>query len=235
MICATMIDALRKDLKKLENKKKAVVYARFFKTGKGQYGEGDLFLGLTVPQSRKIAIKYEELSYPDIETLLKSPYHEERLIALLILVYRFEKKELEQRRVYDFYLRHAKLVNNWDLVDLSSDKIVGGYLIDKPRDVLYKLANSKNLWERRIAMIACYNFIKNKEFEEGLRVAEILINDEADLIQKAVGWMLREIGKRDEKTLKTFLNSHAPTMPRTSLRYAIERFPRGVRSKYLQA
>lgn len=228
-----MIDSLRRDLKKLSNKKKAVISQRFFKTGKGQYGEGDLFFGITVPQSRKLAIKYKDLAYPEIESLLKSPYHEERLIALLVLVHKFETQEMEQRRVYDFYLRHAKLVNNWDLVDLSADKIVGGYLIDKPRDVLSKLAASKNIWERRIAMIACYSFIKNKEYEEGLKIAELLLNDQHDLIQKAVGWMLREIGKRDEKSLISFLKTHSKQMPRTSLRYAIERFSPSTRQKYL--
>lgn len=229
-----MIDSLRRDLRKLSNKKKALILQKFFKTGKGQYGEGDLFIGLTVPQSRKIAVKYKDLSYNDIEDLLKSPYHEERLIALLVLVNKFQTQEMEQRRVYDFYLRHAKLVNNWDLVDLSSDKIVGSFLIDKPRDILYKLANSKNIWERRIAMIACYSFIKDKQYEEGLKIAEILLNDEHDLIQKAVGWMLREIGKRDEKSLVSFLKIHSKQMPRTSLRYAIERFPESTRKKYLQ-
>lgn len=235
MIFGTMLISLRKDLKKLSNKKKAVNLARFFKTGKGEYGEGDVFLGLTVPQSRKMAVKYKDLSYPEIETLLKSSIHEERLIALLVLVNRFQTQEMEQRRVYDFYLRHAKLVNNWDLVDLSSHQIVGGFLIDKPRDILYKLASSKNLWERRIAMIACYEFIRNKQYDDAIKVAEALINDQHDLIQKAVGWMLREVGKRDEKSLISFLKLHASEMPRTSLRYAIERFPESARKKYLQA
>ena len=235
MLCATMLQALRKDLKRLGSKKKAQIFTRFFKTGKGEYGEGDLFFGLTVPQSRKLAIKYKDLTYPELESLLKSPYHEERLIALLILVHKFQTQEMEQRRVYDFYLRHAKLINNWDLVDLSSHQIVGGYLIDKPRDILYKLASSKNVWERRIAMIACYNFIKNKQYEEALRIAEMLLKDEHDLIQKAVGWMLREIGKRDEKSLVAFLKLHSKEMPRTSLRYAIEHFPENIRKKYLQS
>ncbi len=228
-----MLDNLRQDLKKLANKSKAAAYQRYFKTGKGQYGQGDIFLGLRVPQSRTVAIKYKNLPYPDIESLLKSPVHEERLIALLILVERFQTEEMEQRRVYDFYLRHAKLVNNWDLVDLSSDKIVGGYLIDKPRDILYKLAASKNIWERRIAMVSCYHFIKNKDTQDALKVAEVLLTDQQDLIQKAVGWMLREVGKRNEKALKAFLDLNAGKMPRTALRYAIEKFPEGIRKKYL--
>ena len=228
-----MIDSLRRDLKKLSNKKKAVLLSKYFKTGKGEYGEGDIFLGIDVPTSRKIALKFDEISYPEIETLLKSPIHEERLIALLILIERFDKKEMEQRRVYDFYLRHAKLVNNWDLVDVSADKIVGVFLMDKPRDILYKLASSKNIWERRIAMVSCYNFIKSKDYEDGLKVAQILINDQNDLIQKAVGWMLREVGKRDEKSLVTFLGLNYKEMPRTSLRYAIEKFPENVRKRYL--
>jgi 3-methyladenine DNA glycosylase AlkD len=230
-----MIDSLRKDLKKLSDNKKAASLSRYFKTGKGEYGDGDIFLGLSALQSRELAIKHKDLSYPEIETLLKSPVHEERLIALLILVNRFESEEMEQRRVYDFYLRHAKLVNNWDLVDMSSDKIVGGYLEDKPRDILYKLAISKNIWERRIAMVSCFAFIKEKDFVDSLKVAEILLSDQQDLIQKAVGWMLREVGKRDEKCLKNFLSQYSKEMSRTSLRYATEKFPESVRAKYLQA
>lgn len=230
-----MLDSLRRDLKKQSNKNKAESLARYFKTGKGEYGQGDIFLGLTVPQVRQISEKYSKLSYPEIEDLLKSQVHEERLLALMVLVDRFQKQEMEQRRIYDFYLRHAKLVNNWDLVDLSSDKIVGGYLIDKPRDILYKLASSKNIWERRIAILACFSFIRNNDYVDALKLAELLIKDEQDLIQKAVGWMLREVGKKDEKSLKNFLEQFSKEMSRTSLRYAIEKFPQSIREKYLQA
>lgn len=228
-----MIRNLRADLKKHSNAKKAKLLSRFFKTGEGQYGFGDVFLGITVPVSRQLAAKYNDLSYTEIGELLKSPVHEERLIALLILVYGFQKKEMEQRRIYEFYLKHTRFINNWDLVDLSADKIVGGYLIDKPKTILYKLAASKNIWERRIAMIATFNFIKNKDYEDSLKIAEILLLDQHDLIQKAVGWMLREIGKRDERALKNFLQANYKKMPRTSLRYAIEKFPPSLRQKYL--
>ena len=194
-----MLLNLQKDIKKLGNKKKAQVYQRFFKTGEGEYGFGDIFLGISVPQSRAVAIKYKDLSFDDIGKLLRSEIHEERLIALLILVHQFHHEEMLQRRIYEFYLKHTKFVNNWDLVDLSSDKIMGGYLIDKPKTILYKLARSSNVWERRIAMIATYNFIKNKDFTDALSIAEILIEDKNDLIEKAVGLMIREVGNRDLK------------------------------------
>lgn len=229
-----MLASLQKETKKSGNNKKAQVYQRFFKTGEGEYGSGDVFLGLTVPQSRAIAMKYaKDLSFEDIEILLRSEIHEERLIALLILVHQFQKEELLQRRIYEFYLKHTKFVNNWDLVDLSSEKIIGAYLIDKPKDILYKLAKSQNLWEKRIAMISTYNFIKNTEFEDALGIAEVLITDENDLIQKAVGWMLREVGNRNLRLEEKFLKKHYKVMGRTALRYAIEKFPENERKKYL--
>lgn len=229
-----MLSKLRRETKRLENKKKAKVMAGFFKTGEGEYGFGDIFLGLTVPQCRALAIKYKDLYFADIGELLRSEIHEERLIALLILVHQFQKEEMLQRRIYEFYLKHTKFINNWDLVDLSSDKIVGGYLIDKPKTVLYKLAKSSNLWERRIAMVSSYNFIKNNDFEDALGIAEVLITDENDLIQKAVGWMLREVGNRNLKAEEKFLKKHYKSMGRTALRYAIEKFPEKVRTKYLK-
>lgn len=228
-----MLLSLQKDIKKLGNKKKAQVYQRFFKTGEGEYGFGDVFLGISVPQSRAIAIKYKDISFDDIGKLLRSEIHEERLIALLILVHQFHHEEMLQRRIYEFYLKHTKFVNNWDLVDLSSDKIMGGYLIDKPKTILYKLARSSNVWERRIAMIATYNFIKNKDFTDALSIAEILIEDKNDLIEKAVGWMIREVGNRDLKEEERFLKKHYKNMGRTALRYAIEKFPEKVRKGYL--
>lgn len=228
-----MLQNLRKDLRKLSNKKKAVLFQRFFKTGVGEYGFGDIFLGITVPQSRSIAIKYKDLEFVNITELLKSKMHEERLIALLILVYKFEKQPLEQRRIYDFYLKHTKFINNWDLVDLSSHKIIGEYLKDKPKEVLGKLSKSKSIWERRIAVIATFSFIRENHFKESLKLAQNLIEDKEDLIQKAVGWMLREVGKKDRKTEEEFLNKYYKKMGRTALRYAIEKFPETLRKKYL--
>ncbi len=229
------LDKLRRELGKLADKKRAVVLQRFFKTGVGEYGYGDIFLGLTVPQSRKIAIKYRALPFPQIVKLLKSKIHEERLIALLILVHNFNiGDEKEQEKIFDFYIKNTKFVNKWDLVDLSADKIVGGYLIDKPKDILYKLVQSENLWEKRISMVATYYFIKNRKFDNALKIAQILLSDRADLIQKAVGWMLREIGNRDKAVEERFLRKHYGKMGRTALRYSIEKFPQEKRRVYLK-
>lgn len=226
---------LKKDLAKLKNPHKAKVLQRFFKTGKGEYGEGDIFLGLTVPQSRIIAQKYKDLQFDEINQLLQSKIHEERLIALLILVHNFQHGgDVEKEEIYQYYLSHTKYINNWDLVDLSADKIVGQYLLGKPRDILVSLARSHLVWERRIAMIATYQFIKNKDADDTFRIAKILLQDKHDLIQKAVGWMLREVGKRcSQEELEAFLKKHYKVMPRTSLRYAIEHFSEEIRSKYL--
>ncbi len=229
-----MLPNLQKDVKKLENKKKAKVLAGFFKTGEGEYGFGDVFLGIPVPESRKIALKYRDLGFEDILQLLRSEIHEERLIALLILVHQFQHDEMLQRRIYEFYLKNTKFVNNWDLVDSSADKIIGAYLADKPKTVIYKLAKSSNLWERRIAMISTFYFIKNNEFDEAIGVAEVLISDENDLIQKAVGWMLREVGNRDRKAEEKFLKKYHKVMGRTALRYAIEKFTENERKNYLE-
>ena len=229
-----MIKDLIKDFEKLENKDKAKLLQGFFKTGKGEYGEGDIFAGLTVPQSRTLAVKYKDLSFPEITLLLKSKIHEQRLIALLILVHNFQKNPLDQKKIYEFYLKNTKYINNWDLVDLSSHEIVGGYLIDKPKEILLSLAKSKNLWEKRIAIISTFNFIREKEFETSLKIAKILITDKHDLIQKAVGWMLREIGNRDLETEEKFLKVYYKDLGRTALRYAIEKFPEEKRQKYLK-
>ncbi len=228
-----MLDDLRAELKKLSDKKKALAMEKFFKNEEGEYGFGDVFIGLTVPQCRKLAIDYREMPFEDLYKLLRSEVHEERLIALLILVHNFQKEELLQRRIYEFYMKNTKFVNNWDLVDLSSDKIVGVYLIDKPKDVLYKLAKSSNLWERRIAIVATYNFIKNQKFDDTLKIAETLIDDKNDLIQKAVGWMLREVGNRDLDAEEKFLKTHYKNMGRTALRYSIEKFPEKSRKAYM--
>ena len=226
---------LRKDLKEFSNEEKAKLLMRFFKTGKGQYGEGDKFIGVVVPDSRKVAKKYSGLSLAEIDKLIKSKIHEERLVALLILVDKTKKEKEVKREIVEFYLAHTAYINNWDLVDLSAGYIVGKYLLKRDRKILLKLAQSKNLWERRIAMIATFAFIYEGEFEWTFKIAKILLHDEHDLIQKAVGWMLREVGKRvSQKELEDFLKENAKTMPRTMLRYAIERLPEPKRQYYLK-
>ena len=225
---------LKKELKKLSNPKQAEILQKFFKTGKGEYGEGDIFLGIKVPEQRKVADEFQELSLKDLEKLLNSKVHEYRMSALFILIKQYEKgDERERKKIFNFYLKNAKNINNWDLVDISAPKIVGDYLLNKPRKILCKLAKSKNLWERRIAIISTLAFIKNNEFDDTLKIAEILLNDKHDLIHKAVGWMLREIGKRDQKIEEEFLKKHYLKMPRVMLRYAIERFEEKKRKFYL--
>ncbi|MDD5032862.1 MAG: DNA alkylation repair protein [Candidatus Pacebacteria bacterium] len=230
---------LKKELRKLQNPKQEENLSRFFKTGKGEYGEGDKFLGIKVPAQRKVAKKYTGLSFGEISRLLKSKIHEERLVGLLILVAQYKKSPVEPKekeKIFRFYLKNTKGINNWDLVDLSAPNIVGGWLFDKPskRAILYKLARSKNLWERRIAVLATAMFIKNSDFNDILKISEILLNDRHDLIHKAVGWMLREVGKRDKKILEKFLNKHALKMPRVMLRYSIEKFGERERKIYLR-
>lgn len=229
-----LIDNLKNELKKTGNIEKSQILQRFFKTEKGQYGEGDIFLGIMVPETRKIAIKYKDLNEEYIKELLKSKIHEERLAALLILVHNFQKGDIRKKEeVYNFYLRNAKYINNWDLVDLTADKILGAWIFDKNKYILYKLAKSENLWERRIAIISTFYFIKNNEFKDALKISEILLKDKHDLIQKAVGWMLREIGKRNEQELIKFLDEHYKSMPRTMLRYAIERLDKNKKEFYM--
>ena len=233
-----MIDKLNADLRKFASTEKAKNLARFFKTGPGQYGEGDQFIGVTVPQSRTVAKKYKNLPFEEPPTLLHSRIHEERLVALLILIEQFNSASREDEetceKIYRFYLDNTTYINNWDLVDLSASRIVGPYLEDKPKAILRKLALSKSLWERRIAMISTSHYIWNGDPKWGLEIAKTLLNDKHDLIHKAVGWMLREIGKNcSEKVLTDFLDKHAATMPRTMLRYAIEKFPEEKRQKYL--
>ena len=223
----TLLTNLKSDLRRIADPKKKQVLQRFFKTGVGQYGEGDEFLGVTVPQSRSVAIAYKNLPFTEIKKLLTSKVHEERLIGLLILVHNFQKGDSKvKQKIYEFYKTHMKHINNWDLVDLTADKIVGQYLLDNPKEmtILQKLARSDYLWERRIAMIATFQFIKNNQYQPTLRIARILVNDKHDLIQKAVGWMLREIGKRDKKELIKFLEKYKQSMPRVMYRYAIEHF-----------
>jgi 3-methyladenine DNA glycosylase AlkD len=209
---------------------------RFFKTGKGEYGEGDRFLGIRVPVLRRLVREYRSVSYKELLGLFHSPYHEERLFALLLLVDRFERSDVSERlKIYQFYLTHMEYINNWDLVDSSASQIVGIYLIDKDRQPLYELAGSSSLWERRISIIATFSFIRNHDFHDALNIAEILLNDKQDLIHKAVGWMLREVGNRDPEVEKAFLKTRYQDMPRTMLRYAIERFPESERKRYLQS
>jgi 3-methyladenine DNA glycosylase AlkD len=228
--------ALKKEIRKNADPKRAKTLQWFFKTGKGEYGEGDVFLGLTAPESKEVAKKYYNfLNLKDIERLLHSKIHTERDIALRMLVYKFEKGDQKDRKkVFNLYLRNTKHINNWDLVDLSADKIIGAYLETKPKQILLKLAKSKNLWERRISIIATYQFIKNNYLNQTLGISKILLNDEHDLIHKAVGWMLREVGKKDLKTEEKFLKLYYKKMPRTMLRYAIERFPEKKRQAYLK-
>lgn len=207
---------------------------RFFKTGKGEYGEGDQFLGIRVPVLRLQVKRFEATRLKEVTQLLASSFHEERLCALLLLVMKFRKgDEAEKTAIYQLYLKNTCYINNWDLVDSSAYQIVGAYLEDKDKQVLYKLAKSKHLWERRIAIIATFQLIRNNRFDDTLALAALLKNDAEDLIHKAVGWMLREIGKRDVAVEKAFLQKHYRNMPRTMLRYAIEKFPTTERKKYL--
>jgi len=207
---------------------------RYFKTGQGEYGEGDRFLGIRVPDIRAQVKKCEPVSLENIQLLLMSAFHEERLFALLLLVRKFAKNDEEEKAaIFNLYLKNTHRINNWDLVDSSASQIVGSYLEARDKKILYKLAKSASLWERRIAVIATFYFIRNKQFEDALKLAVLLLNDKEDLIHKAVGWMLREIGKNDMTVEKTFLLLHYNKMPRTMLRYAIEKFPEQERRKYL--
>jgi 3-methyladenine DNA glycosylase AlkD len=238
MVFASMKDILedlRKDLNLYASPQKVEVLKRFFKTGKGQYGEGDIFLGVQVPDSRKIVRKYANIHLDNTLNLLRSKIHEERLIALLIMVEKTKMADDAGKEIlFKKYLENTLYINNWDLVDLSADKIVGSYLFEKPKDILYSLAASENLWERRIAVMATFDFIKKGFYQETLKIAKILLNDRHDLIHKAVGWMLREIGKRcSREVLEQFLLANYKQMPRTMLRYAIERLPEDLRPQYL--
>jgi len=224
----------------LKNEEKIKIFKRFFKTKKGEYGEGDEFLGITVPLIRDLSRKYIELEYSDIKKLLENKYHEIRLCALIILTYKFEKykkekNENELKYIYNFYLENIKYINNWDLVDLSCYKIIGEYLLNKDRSILEELSISKNLWERRIAIISTFAFIKNNEYKDTVKICEILLNDKQELIHKATGWMLREMGKRINKELLiNFLNKYYKKMPRIMLRYSIERLNNDEKAFYMK-
>ncbi len=223
-------------LKRLSSYKKAKASAWFFKTGLGQYGEGDKFIGVNVPEQRKVAKKFSNLTLPEIKKLLKSQIHEERLVGLLILVTQFKSAdEKTKKQIYNFYLKNVKAVNNWDLVDLSAPNIIGTYLITRPKNILYLQAKSKNLWLRRISIVSTLAFIQQGNYKDTFEIAKILLGDTEDLIHKAAGWMLREVGKRvSRKELEVFLKSNYKVMPRTMLRYSIEHFPESVRQKYLK-
>lgn len=230
-----MYQQLLSEIQKNANEEKSVILSRFFKTGKGEYGEGDVFLGITVPVQRMIVRKFKELPQSDVAQLLKSRFHEHRLIALLILIEQFNRGDDKLKKlIFDIYLSNTRFINNWDLVDLSALHIIGAFLLDKDRNILYTLVKSDNLWERRIAILSCFAFIRQNDFDDALYISEILLGDSHDLIHKAVGWMLREIGKRDLKKEEQFLNKHYRKMPRTMLRYAIERFEEKKRHDYLR-
>jgi 3-methyladenine DNA glycosylase AlkD len=224
-------------LKSVSSKEKAKVSAWFFKTGKGEYGEGDIFIGVTVPEQRKIAKRFfSETDLGDIEKLLQSPIHEHRFTALEMLCFKYSyaETEKEKKQIVDFYLKNLKLVNNWDLVDTSAYELLGEWLaVKKDRKILYKLAISKNIWERRISIVSTYAFIKQNDLGDTFAISKILIGDKHDLIHKAVGWMLREAGKKSLDAEEKFLKIHYKNMPRTMLRYAIERFPEPKRKAYL--
>lgn len=208
---------------------------RFFKTGKGEYGYGDKFLGIRVPVLRKTAKSFQDISIIEIQRLLKSEYHEVRLLSLLIMVGQYSKGDNgEKEQIYNLYLKNTKYVNNWDLVDSSAHYIIGPWLVDKDRSILYEFVNSKNLWERRISIMSTFHFIKNSEFRDTLKLSEILINDTEDLIHKAVGWMLREVGNRNQEVEEKYLHQHYNKMPRTMLRYSIEKFSKARRQQYLK-
>jgi 3-methyladenine DNA glycosylase AlkD len=225
---------VRRLLRASANPQKAAFLPRFFKTGPGEYGEGDRFYGVVVPDCRKIARAGRDLPEDELEKLLSSPMHEERTVALLVMAERFERGDERARsRVYRLYRKNLSRVNNWDLVDGSAPTIVGGYYADRDRSQLYRWARSKSLWERRIAILATFRYIKQGDFEDALAIAGLLLDDEQDLIHKAVGWMLREVGSRDREAEERFLRAHHRNMPRTMLRYAIEKFPEPLRKAYL--
>lgn len=228
-----MLKALEERIIKEKDLEKAKVLQKFFKTGKGEYGEGDVFYGITVPKIRVIAKEFKDIGFNEIQELISSKVHENRMLGLLILIEKFKKSQ-DKEKIVEFYLNNTKNINNWDLVDLSAPNIIGAYLSDKDKNILNKLSRSENLWERRIAIVSCLYFIKNNEFSDTLKISEILLKDKHDLIHKSVGWMLREVGKKNQEILIEFLKKNYKNMPRTMLRYSIEKFPLEKRMKYLK-
>jgi 3-methyladenine DNA glycosylase AlkD len=226
---------VQKEIRKLRNRVHAEHYQRFFKTAKGEYGYGDKFLGVRVPDIRDIAKRYENLSLESVKDLLTSKYHEERFLALVILSTRYKKVKASRQVIYKFYVQHKRYINNWDLVDTSAHNIIGHYLFsEKDHSLLFKLANSKNIWDRRIAVIASFYFIKKNYFADTLKLSKKLLFDKEDLIHKATGWMLREIGKRDAAALENFLDTYGHIMPRVMLRYALEKLTKKKRLYYME-
>ncbi|GAB3329935.1 DNA alkylation repair protein [Larkinella ripae] len=226
---------VKTDLLALADSEKAVFFKRFFKTGPGQYGEGDEFLGLSVPQQRVVAQKYRRLPSSEIEKLVQDPFHECRLTGLIIWTNQARRSGEENRRlIFDDYLRNRNFVNNWDLVDTSCPEIVGNYLLNNDRRILSELAQQNHLWSQRIAMVSTLAFIRKKQFQDTFQIAELLLNHRHDLIHKAMGWMLREVGKKNPDALEEFLHDHSGRLPRTALRYAIERFEPARRKYYLE-
>ena len=213
------------------DKEKKIVLPRFFKTGKGQYGEGDMFLGVTVPNIREVAKEFKDVNFNVIEELIHSPWHEMRMCALLILVNNSQKEVTKE--TFDFYLSQTKYINNWDLVDLSAPQIVGKYLLNKNRDILYKLTESDLLWDNRIAIVSTLTFIRNNDLDDTYKLSLKMMHHRHDLMHKSIGWMLREAGKRDTKRLYDFVQEHKAIMPRTMLRYSIEKFDKETRKELM--
>jgi 3-methyladenine DNA glycosylase AlkD len=229
-----LLSEIRTRLQAIANQETSQTFQSFFKTGPGQYGEGDVFIGIKIPPLRKLAAAFQDAPLKTVERLLKSKIHEERALALMILVRQFSRGDDRVRqRIYRFYLAHKQHINNWDLVDGSAPYIVGVFLWDRSREPLYALAKSVSLWDRRIAVLSTFHFIRQNDFGDALKIAKLLVKDDHDLIHKAVGWMLREIGNRDREVEERFLKSQYSRMPRTMLRYAIERFPEARRRQYL--
>lgn len=227
------LQGLKKELLDNKDDKQAKILSRFFKTGKGEYGEGSIFLGIKVPVLRKIANKYLDLNFKDLQNLLNNKIHTYRFIALVILVEQYKRNLKDKKEIYNFYLKNFKNINNWDLVDTSC-YIIGDYLLNKDKKILYSFAKSNYLWTRRIAIVSTFVFIKNNKFKDTIKISKILLKDKHDLIHKAVGWMLREVGKRNQKLLEDFLEKNIKKIPRTTLRYSIERFTDKKRSYYLK-
>jgi 3-methyladenine DNA glycosylase AlkD len=226
-----MLIQLIKEFQNLENPEQAKINRKFFKTGKGEYSEEDIFIGLKAQQIENFAKKYSEIPLNEVQKLLDSKIHEHKMCAIRILIIRYKK---DKKNIFEFYLKNLKKINNWDLVDISAPKIIGDYLLNKDKSIIYKLVQSKNLWLRRIAIVSTYSFIKKNKFQDTLKISNTLLQDKQDLIHKSIGWMLREIGKRDKIVLENFLKKNYLKMPRITLRYAIEKFDEEKRKEYLK-
>jgi 3-methyladenine DNA glycosylase AlkD len=228
------IEFIRAELREKADPAKAADLQWFFKTGPGEYGEGDRFLGMRVPDLRRLAKKYRDLSLDEIRELLSSTFHEERLLALFLLVHQYDQgDETTRAQIYRLYLKSTRHINNWDLVDSSAPHIVGRHLLDRAKKPLFRLAKSKSLWERRIAVMSTFYFLRQGDFHDTFEIADLLLKDREDLIHKAVGWMIREVANRDLEAAEAFLKPRYDEMPRTMLRYAIEKFPGTMRRRYL--